>query len=455
MEIVIIKDVQRPDIKGVLLRNSQNQIVFEIYGQFSIIKLDKTLINLEIIKSKETIYRGQAFVNNLINTGLILIVSATIVDPWIKRINLEDLSYAKDNAAKFINEWSSSNSEVLPDYKLSITKIRSFLTDASRWIGQFDFLETQKENELIQEVSEPFLSTITELILDFEKEVKKIEKSKEEIHKNFAYQELHPLMMKSPFAYRTFYKPLGYAGDYEMVNMMLRSPYEGETAYAKLVNLFLLNAGPAEAHRNRIDILYDKIKLIAKKAADKGERANIFNFACGPAIELQRFIEKEDISENCDFTLLDFSKDTLDYTKNELDRIIKNNNRKSVNIKYINKSVNDILRKSVGLKNSEADKHEEFDLVYCAGLFDYLSSRVCTIMLNLFFAQTKNGGEVLATNVHSNNPVQGLMEHFLEWYLTYRDEKDFSQLINQGDKKIYTDKTGYNIFLEIYKHKPK
>ena len=30
-----------------------------------------------------------------------------------------------------------------------------------------------------------------------------------------------------PFAYRAYTKPLGYAGDYEVVNMMMRDPYEG------------------------------------------------------------------------------------------------------------------------------------------------------------------------------------------------------------------------------------
>lgn len=34
-------------------------------------------------------------------------------------------------------------------------------------------------------------------------------------------------MLCSPFAYRAYHKPLGYAGDYEMVNMIARDPYEG------------------------------------------------------------------------------------------------------------------------------------------------------------------------------------------------------------------------------------
>jgi len=69
-------------------------------------------------------------------------------------------------------------------------------------------------------------------------------------------RQIHPLVLCSPFLYRTFQKPLGYAGDYEMVNMMTRDPYEGGSMFAKLVNrIFLENAagrGAPEA-----DCLFD------------------------------------------------------------------------------------------------------------------------------------------------------------------------------------------------------
>ncbi len=64
----------------------------------------------------------------------------------------------------------------------------------------------------------------------------------------------------------------------------------------------------------------------------------------------------------------------------------------------------------------------EFDLVYCAGLFDYLSDKVCSRLLQYFAARTNPGGTVLVTNVHSSNPQKISMEHLLEWHLIYRDE---------------------------------
>ena len=43
-------------------------------------------------------------------------------------------------------------------------------------------------------------------------------------HEAYLRRHLHPLLLCSPFAYRTYQKPLGYAGDYEMVNMIVRDP---------------------------------------------------------------------------------------------------------------------------------------------------------------------------------------------------------------------------------------
>ena len=55
------------------------------------------------------------------------------------------------------------------------------------------------------------------------------------------------LLLSSPFLYRAYQKPLGYAGDYEMVNMIARDPYEGGSLFAKVVNLWFLSQWPARA----------------------------------------------------------------------------------------------------------------------------------------------------------------------------------------------------------------
>ncbi|MEG1118298.1 MAG: SAM-dependent methyltransferase, partial [Janthinobacterium sp.] len=92
-----------------------------------------------------------------------------------------------------------------------------------------------------------------------------------------------------------------------------------------------------------------------------------------------------------------------------------------------------------------------FDAVYCAGLFDYLSDKVCARLLMHFASRVGPGGRLLVTNVHANNPGKFGMEHLLEWHLIYRNEEGLSALLPEHaiDPLIYVDATGVNVFAEV------
>ena len=154
------------------------------------------------------------------------------------------------------------------------------------------------------------------------------------------------------------------------------------------------------------------------------------------------------LDERTEITLMDFNDQTLGYTKSLLDKIGKNNNS-FPKITYEQQSVDQILRQSARLTAEESNK---YDFIYCAGLFDYFSDRACSRVLKLFYKLVKPGGEVLSTNVHSDNPAIAAMEYLVEWYLVYRDEQQMLDLVSDiPGKKVYGDETGLNIFLEFSK----
>src|SRR6201999_3920525 len=88
----------------------------------------------------------------------------------------------------------------------------------------------------------------------------------------FAKRMLHSLLLCSPFLNRTFTKPLGYAGDYEMVNMLARNPLEGDTFFAKIINLWFWEQPPAAAHRNRLNYLERRIGEEAIRLMRSGKK---------------------------------------------------------------------------------------------------------------------------------------------------------------------------------------
>jgi len=62
--------------------------VFEVYNPYSIVQASEVLTDLRIRRGERQIYKGSAVVSNLISTGLMLIVSASLNDPWSDLVDL-------------------------------------------------------------------------------------------------------------------------------------------------------------------------------------------------------------------------------------------------------------------------------------------------------------------------------------------------------------------------------
>ena len=240
------------------------------------------------------------------------------------------------------------------------------------------------------------------------------------MHRAYARRQLHPLILCSPFMYRTFHKPLGYAGDYEMVNMILRDPIEGASLFAKVLNTHFVGVAPAEAHRNRVKYLNRALREETKRRARQGLITQIFNLGCGPAKEIQDFLIFDDLCERANLTLLDFNDETLAYTAKLLNEI-KMKYQRQTPITMVKRSVHQILKE--GPRGPETGKDTLYDIVYCAGLFDYLSDRICRRFMDIFYEMLVPGGLLVATNVETSNPARQMMEYLMDWHLIYRSPR--------------------------------
>ncbi len=455
--LVTFRNSQGEKARGTLLKLTRSTVVLEVYNPYSIVQLSEVLHDLTLRQYETVVYRGRAIVSNLVNTGLMLIVSITLIDDWLPlTTDVNNLSPEKPNPYKFLHAWKETNN-LQPSYRVAIGRIRCFLADTQRWLeqAQIQICSQDQNTELsvIDDFTQEVVSAIgpeaLELLSTFESEANSLHRDQVDAHKFHAQRELHPLIMCAPFVHRAYSKPLGYAGDYEMVNMMLRDPKEGASVFAKTVNAINLKTGPVLAHRNRIDILCSYLSRVTFENAIKHQGSKILNIGCGPAIEIQRFIRDSPLSNECDFTLLDFNEQTIHHTKNHLDKIRTEYNR-STSINFLNLSVNTLAKKTA--KNIKELPTSSFDLVYCAGLFDYLSDKLCSRLLTMFHTWVKPGGSVLVTNVHKNNTSLQWMEHILEWYLIYRDSDDMIKISPpETPSRTFNDASNQNIFLEIIK----
>ncbi len=457
--ILLFQNSQGKEGRGTLIHITRTTVVFEVYNPYSIIQISEVLQKVRVVRGERVIYDGKAVVSNIVMTGLMLIVSATLVDAWSDLSEIGPGRGLNTEAKRFVDDWENSN-RLYPGYQVVVNSISSFLSEISRWLEEAEVGSELSANtngrfdeklfeEFYEEVKEPLSPKVTELFGSFEEVASKISPEELNAHKAFARRELHPVTMCSPFVHRTYVKPLGYAGDYEMVNMMLyESDAKCRSIYAKLVDDFHVGTSAPEAHRNRIDLLVERLENETVRAIQQERPLVALNVGCGPASEVQRFLKKSELSDHLMLTLMDFNDETIAYSKQRTSAAREDAGREAT-LNYVQKSVDDLLRES---QVDELVEDPKYDFVYCAGLFDYFSDRVCKKLVALFYSWVKPGGLVSVTNVHKSNPNRNQMEHLLEWHLIYRDDKDMLALAPEDTQtQLIQDDTGVNVFLDIRK----
>lgn len=238
-----------------------------------------------------------------------------------------------------------------------------------------------------------------------------------------------------------------------MVNMISREPYEGSTLFAKLMNVWFLRQPPAEAHRNRLIYLQQKIGYTVIKASSEGRIARIYNLGCGPAVEIQEFLRSNRHECPIELTLVDFNEETLAYSKGKLEAALRTNPR-PVKLIFERKSVNQVLKEAARNATSRPNE-DQFDFVYCAGLYDYLSNSICRLLSTRLYQLVRPGGLLATTNVDASNPWPLVMDFIMDWHLIYRTGDSLLSTRPDDaaveDCHVMADYSGVNIYFEARK----
>ena len=450
-------------IRGSLLRLTRFAVVFELYSPAIVLRLSEVLSEFRIIVQDRTLYSGRAVIRSLVDAGLTVVCEATLDEGSWMDVELNpakgDAGKLREGFAGFMHEWEKLY-KVGSDYKLIVADMQSFFMDLRLWLEQVELSirsspssdRLKLEQTMAEEVAEPVIRSMNVLFEKFEVVADRLEEELKPAHRSYMRRQLHSWVMSAPFAHRAFYKPLGYAGDYELVNMMARNAQEGSSLFAKVVNTWFLRQPPAQAHRNRIRYLVERLLMETVRVNATGRDTRVFNVACGPAQEVQQFLIEQPISAHTHVTLLDFNEEALQYTRNAINDKMTRHGR-SAPIHYIRKSVQNVLKESV--RTIERPAQDQYDLVYCAGLFDYLSDQICQRLMNIMYTWLAPGGLLIATNVEPSNPLRHGMEHLLDWHLIYRTGAQLGALRPQGADAdsvcVRCDDTGVNVFIEVRK----
>lgn len=438
--------------RGTLVHISRSLAVFEVYNPYSLIQLSEVLQEVTVMRGERVIYRGRGVVTSIVTTGVMVIVSVTLIESWNSFDNFEPGDALSGEFEKFVRDWEEGVN-LSDSYQLVVNKMGNFLAEASRWIAEAESAivgdagaDSEKAGQFRFSIEDPVSGKLKNLLSLFEVEAAKVPPEEAMIYKAFARREIHPYMLCAPFAYRCYNKPLGYAGDYEMVNMMLKeSPSIGNNAYARIFQEVQTDVAAAAAHRNRIDILENALVEEATRVIEEEQRIfTVLTVGCGPAVEVQRFIRNHDVANQSAIHLMDFNDETIAYAKQRTAASVEASGRTPA-LTFIQKSIDELLK---DVHKDDGAFLPTYDMIYCAGLFDYFPDNVCRNLVHLYYRWVRPGGLLITTNVHPNNPERYCMEHLLEWYLIYRDEAQMETLAPKGSNPhVYADATGVNVFM--------
>jgi ubiquinone/menaquinone biosynthesis C-methylase UbiE len=244
-------------------------------------------------------------------------------------------------------------------------------------------------------------------------------------------------LSQSPFFKRMQNWPRGYQGDFETIEYLMsavnRAPKE---TIAYHLEQYGLTSPAAQQHRNKV---MRQAELILKKNHEL-ENARFLSIACGSSPDLE-YVQTY-LKGNPSFTLYDYDKDALDYSKNRLAGIKDYCNFRQGNVLRINRDLRDA---------------DLFDLVITGGLFDYLNDKVVIKVLNyIWYNLLSKNGMVFFTNMSPDNPDRIWIEYLADWFLITRDEKKIINLcvstgIPESSISISRDITNCTIMVEANK----
>ncbi|HXY99824.1 MAG TPA: hypothetical protein VEI03_07470 [Stellaceae bacterium] len=231
--------------------------------------------------------------------------------------------------------------------------------------------------------------------------------------KQFSEFVLVPEFLGGPIWRRSYEKPLGYPGDFQVMNMVYAWRREGERLGDRLVHRLGLDV--AECIATRMVMMREAIA--GTVLASRSGPARITTLGCGPAREVVDYLQLKELPRPVQFTLIDQDHAALsqayEQTYLEVMRLHGQASVSCLHTSFIQ------LLKTGELFGKLAPQ----DLIYTVGFVDYLSARRARLLVHSLFAQLAPGGTLLVGNM-METPIGNLwpMEFLCDWSIVYRDE---------------------------------
>lgn len=415
-----------------------------------VVRNGQVLDRVEVILDEVLIYSGRAQVINQRAGNDFTTVGLSFTDDYLGLGRLENVSKLM-SALKSVQRRVANIEDVfssdIPDWVRSLVgDFRVFLAelkvafDTAVPVGSAQEIE----NEVVKVVEQRIARKFHEFIAKMNDLPRRIPAEHRNIVSRYMKIQVQEMLQPAPIYRQSLFKPLGYAGDYVTMNIAYTNHYQGDSAYAKFLNRMFCELMISRAAIARVPFFKDWIGRVVGEHPDRA--VSVTSIASGPAREIQDLLSEADAGLRMKVTLFDQDPMALSFAQAALTPFARRFGE-NVSIRYVNGAVKQLVKNPDHfniLKNQ--------DLVYTAGLFDYLRADVAAVLFRNLYDLLSPGGYLVVGNLTHECNSRGFLEYLVDWNIVYRDDReieDFHRFVKPTRCWLESERTGVNRFLVV------
>ncbi|MEO6667168.1 MAG: PilZ domain-containing protein, partial [Nitrospiria bacterium] len=186
----------------------------------------RAIMEIVVRAGNRVVHTGSAVVAHVTTSSTVMLVGLELTD---NLLNLKELECEKRcvilaSQATALVEQMDHQKSLSPQFRAEIADLRSLLEQLKSLLDtvEHDLEETPEfsvlPNAFIDVIDREVVGSINASLKAIASLVGALGPKDHDRYRKHFQDALHPLLLESPFFARTFRKPLGYAGDFEMVN---------------------------------------------------------------------------------------------------------------------------------------------------------------------------------------------------------------------------------------------
>jgi extracellular factor (EF) 3-hydroxypalmitic acid methyl ester biosynthesis protein len=354
--------------------------------------------------------------------------------------------------------------ESLPaSWRAAVGDLRQLLEDARSEVDDFErtvppdpLHRAEEEHALFETLRARWGAAYFASVAALHELSKSLDEESFAIAQSYASSALLPLLLACPMHRRAYEKPLGYAGDFRLMELCFTRDLGGDGLFGRFLHFMGQNYSLCRTLVARERVMRDAVRSAIESPGDAPAR--ILSMAAGPAIELRKLLgEVTSLPRPVELLLLDQDETAHDTAHRRLTRLLveQHEGKLPVKLQCLKFSVRQLLKPQTLDERAVRDVTlANLDLVYSAGLYDYLSDLVARRLTSVLYSRLRPGGRLLIGNLVEAPDSTWAMEYVVGWNLIYRTEAEMLALAGAlrpapARVGITRDATGGCLFLDV------